>query len=161
MRITATKLPGATFGDCTNVHVGVQCKRAPSGVPTAPAPGGQHVISLVRGDAGSASWDIDLDVVDVDAGPDFRGPYAQGKRGDRFVYLSWGDVGSDGSFEMFRRVKLMLGAIDDATLRDARRSGRLSGALELTGTDGTPLCAAVRPPRITWAASTRAGAPGA
>jgi len=38
---------------------------------------------------------------------DFRGPAVQGKKGERFVYLTWGTVAGD-SFSMFRRAKLML-----------------------------------------------------
>jgi len=37
-----------------------------------------------------------LDVVDRADRPEFRGPAVQGKRGDRFVYLTWGNVGADG-----------------------------------------------------------------
>ena len=58
--------------------------------------------------------EVEVQVVDptgVD-GPDFRGPAVQGKRGERFLYLTWGDVGPDGEFEMFRRAKLMLDRVD-------------------------------------------------
>jgi hypothetical protein len=149
-RIVATTLPGRTFCEHANVHVGVQRKPAAGETPNSPA--GQVAGGLVPGDAGSAVWDIELDVVDGDSGPDFRGPYVQGKKGDRFVYLSWGNVGADGSFEMFRRAKLMLGGVDAKTLQLARDGGCLTGTLDLTGTDGTPVCAAIRPPRITWTA---------
>jgi hypothetical protein len=53
---------------------------------------------------------------------------------------------------MFRRAKLMLDAIDPATLDAANRHGTLTAHLELTDTNGHPLSAAVRPPLIRWSA---------
>lgn len=58
-----------------------------------------------------------------------------------------------GAFTVFRRAKLMLAAVDPATLDAARRHGRLIGRLTLTDDRGHPLGAAVRPPLITWPAS--------
>jgi hypothetical protein len=54
---------------------------------------------------------------------------------------------------MFRRAKLWLDAIDSATLDAARRYGSLIAHLELTDTNGHPLCASVRPPLISWSAA--------
>ncbi len=52
---------------------------------------------------------------------------------------------------MFRRAKLMLTAVDPAVVLAADADGRrLVGALRLTGGDGGPRCAAVRPPAIEW-----------
>ena len=131
-----TNLPGRQWCDGgDNVHVGIQRTR--------------DAEELVPGDAEEATWDIAVDVV----GDDFKGPHVQGKKGERFLYLSWGTVDADGTYEMFRRAKLMLGAIDDPVLRTADRPGhRLVGTLGLTGGDGGPVCAAVRPPKITWRA---------
>jgi hypothetical protein len=55
---------------------------------------------------------------------------------------------------MFRRAKLMLDAVDPATLDATRRYGHLIGRLTLTDANGRPLSGAVRPPLITWSAST-------
>jgi hypothetical protein len=142
LRVEGTDLPGLAWGDprpagCRyeNIHVGIQRTR--------------DVEELVPGDAGEAVWDIAVEVTD----DDFKGPHVQGKRGERFLYLSWGTVDAGGGFEMFRRAKLMLAAVDRDALRAADRPGRrLVGRLTLTGGDGGPRCAAVRPPAITWAA---------
>ena len=141
VEIMGTALPGRTFGlpgqgaAHRNVHVGVQRE--------------QEVVDLVAGDARAAEWTFDVEVVD---GPDFRGPYVHGKKGDRFLYLSWGTVSDDGAFEMFRRAKLMLAPIDPKIIAKARKGGSLVGTLGLTLPNGTPLCAAVRPPAIAWSA---------
>ena len=44
----------------------------------------------------------------ADGGVDLRGPAVHGRKGERFLYLTWGDVGADDSFAMFRRAKLMI-----------------------------------------------------
>ena len=71
---------------------------------------------------------------------------AQGRPGARFLYLSWGGIGPGGLHAMFRRAKLML-----APELIAAAAGRtLTGELALTAADGTPVCAAVRPPAVEW-----------
>ena len=93
LQIRGYHLPGRVWqsGDeyYDNVHVGIQF--------------GKEARELVRGDAESTSWTIPIDVVAREGGLDFRGPAVHGKPGARFVYLTWGDVGDDGSFAMFRR----------------------------------------------------------
>jgi Family of unknown function (DUF5990) len=77
-------------------------------------------------------------------GPDMRGPYVHGRPGARFLYLSWLH-----SNKMFRRAKLMLDAVPADVLVAADQTG-LRGRFRLTMLDGSPLCAAVRPPDICW-----------
>jgi Family of unknown function (DUF5990) len=139
--IIGTNLPGRTFcrADGTpmnNVHVGVQRGRDP--------------VSLVLADADEARWDLTIDVVDRIDSIDFRGPEVQGKSGDRFVYLTWGEVESVDRFEMFRRAKVMLNRVEPDLIESARTSGTLVACIDLTGDDGGPRCARVDPPAITW-----------
>jgi Family of unknown function (DUF5990) len=144
VRIVGIELPGRRCADprpdglsYENVHVGVQQRK--------------DVVDIVPGDAATAAWEFTVESVDRDGTLDFRGPFVQGRRGDRFLYLSWGSVDAGGGFEMFRRAKLMLDAVSPELVRDADRPGRrLVGTLGLTHGDGMPRCAAVRPPVITW-----------
>jgi Family of unknown function (DUF5990) len=145
VRVVGVELPGRTFDDrrrpdgllYENVHVGIQHRR--------------EVVELVPGDAPRATWDLMVETRRNDGELDFRGPYVQGKRGDRFLYLSWGTVDQQGQFEMFRRAKLMLRAIDDDVVRAASVPGhRLVGTVKLTDSGGCPRCAAVWPPEIAW-----------
>ena len=144
VRVVGSNLPGRSWGDprpsgCRyeNIHVGIQRR--------------SEVVETVPADAGAATWDLTVDVVDDGSTVDFRGPYVQGRRPDRFVYLSWGTVDGEGRFEMFRRAKLMLDALDRDTVRAANRAGsRMEARLGLTGGDGGPRCAAVRPPSVDW-----------
>jgi hypothetical protein len=73
---------------------------------------------------------------------DFRGPAVHGRRGERFLYLTWGSPSGD-DWGMFRRAKLVL----DPALADA---DVLVGTLSLTDGSGGPLCVRVVPPAISW-----------
>jgi len=133
-RIVGTDLPGLTCGPSPDrpdgyrgIHVGVQQ--------------GREVIDLVAGDAPEAVFDFD---VVVRAGR-FSGPFVHGRDGQRFVYLSWGELEGD-EFRMFRRAKLHLDAIDPAEVE-----GRVvECVLSLRDAKGHPLCASVRLPRTAW-----------
>lgn len=84
--IEGYNLPGCVFVTpdgslLSNLHVGVQVGREPAG--------------LVKADALEAYWELDIHVDSQENSLDFRGQAVQGKRGERFVYLTWGDVGRD------------------------------------------------------------------
>ncbi len=141
IRIVGENLPGRSFSPSAdeqyrNIHVGLQ-ERSES-------------VGLVPGDAPSATWDVDVRVVTEGGRLDFRGPAVHGKRGERFLYLTWGDVGAGESFHMFRRAKLMLDRVDAALVRTAEASGVLVATIDLTDDYGCPRCARVDPPAIEW-----------
>jgi Family of unknown function (DUF5990) len=144
IRIEGSDLPGRSchaapnFPGYENIHVAVQKRGKPN-----------ELLGLTPGDAKSVEWTFDCDV----QGVDIKGPYIQGRPGDRFIYLSWGSVDDDGTFLMFRRAKLMLDAVDPSVIAKAQRSGQLVARLRLTDGKGQPLCAAVRPPTIEWDAT--------
>jgi hypothetical protein len=146
-------LPGRRFasgsGTYANVHVAVQERADPVG--------------LVAGDAEQAAWTVEVRVVTLDDGRlDFRGPAVHGKRGERFLYLTWGDVHPGGRFAMFRRAKLMLDRVGPDLVRAAESAGRdLVARVDLTDACGGPRCARVDPPAIRWAVADTAPAPRA
>jgi hypothetical protein len=139
LRIVGRRLPGRRWTCYEGVHVGVQ-RRA------------NEVVGLVPGDADEAVFDLAMEVVADEQGVDFRGPFVHGKRGERFLYLSWGEVGPGDSFEMFRRAKLHLAPLAEADLAGTllRAGSRVEASLELTDGHGGPRCASVRPPLIQW-----------
>ena len=123
-------LPGRSCGSYDDIHVGVQVRRDPT--------------DLVVADAGAATWVVEVDVVDHDGEVDFRGPAVQGRRGERFVYLTWGE-GTDEAFTMFRRAKLMLSDVPDPAAE------QVTARVDLTDEAGMPRCARLRPPALSWA----------
>ena len=148
IRIEASDLPGASCGRSPdspggyrNIHVGVPRRNKHD-----------ELLGLVPGDASAATWTIDCTAVDSSSGIDLRGPYIQGPPGGRFIYLSWGTVDDGDRFTLFRRAKLLLDAIPPDVVKSAFDCGLLVGRLGLTDRKGNPLCAAVRPPMIEWAA---------
>ncbi|MFF7989138.1 DUF5990 family protein [Kitasatospora xanthocidica] len=145
LRIEATDLPGRECGatpgvpDYRDVHVAVQ-RRGKPGELLDPQPG----------DAARAGWSLECATKPLpDGGVDITGRYVQGGPGGRFVYLNW-MAGEGDDRTMFRRAKLLLEEIDRDTAREAARTGLLVARLGLTDAKGHPLCAAVRPPLVTW-----------
>ena len=141
VRIRGRDLPGRRFvsdgESLEHVHVGTQVGKEPT--------------DLVRADADSAEWTVEVRVVTTDDGAvDFRGPAVHGKRGERFLYLTWGDLPPGGEFAMFRRAKLVLDRIDADLIRRAEASGELVADVVLTDQHGCPTCARVDPPMLTW-----------
>ncbi|MDX3078573.1 DUF5990 family protein [Streptomyces sp. NPDC088354] len=154
IRIEGHELPGRTQA-CgpedsvyTDVHVAVQRRNRPA-----------ELLDLQPADAAAVTWTLECVAAVTPEGVDVRGPYVQGGPGGRFVHVSWGALDGAGGFTMFRRAKLMLGAVDRDVLEESVRSGLLVGRVALTDGEGHPLCAAVRPPRIAWSAG-RAGSAG-
>ena len=134
-------LPGAEFvseGEpLHNVHVAVQV--------------GKEAVGRVRGDAARARWEIDVRTVIADGRVDVRGPAVHGKKEDRFLYLTWGDVGAGDSFAMFRRAKLMIADIEPELLAAAAGDdGVIVASISLSDECGGPRCARVKPPAVRW-----------
>ena len=146
IEIRGTDLPGRCCGPSPqgemyeNIHVGIGR--------------GDSLTGLISGDAPSGRWQIEVKTrVHEKGGTDFGGPFVKGKRGERFLYLSWGTVDDDGAFTLFRAAKLWLTEFDSSPIEEAIRPGRrLVGSLRLTDRKGHPLCARVRPPTIVWSA---------
>jgi hypothetical protein len=116
------------LGGYAHIHVGVQR--------------GREVVDLVPGDAPSAVFEFDVKV----KGGRLAGPYIHGRDGQRFIYLSWGESDDGADFRMFRRAKLHVDHLDAAAVD----GHTVEGTLALRDDCGHPLCASVRPPRITW-----------
>ena len=139
LEIRGHHLPGRVFDHddvgASNVHVGLQIGREPA--------------DLVAGDAETAEWSTEIRVKQVDGVLDFAGSAVQGRRGGRFIYLTWGDVGEDGAFAMFRRAKLMLDDIDPVLVVRAEAGGRLIARVDLTDEHGGPRCARLKPPALS------------
>jgi hypothetical protein len=144
-RIIGRNLPGLKFtvrqGASTHrepVYVGIQRKT--------------EVIDLVPGNAPRAEFNFSVDVssgsgVDLD----FRGPFVHGERGKRFLYLSWGEVGGDGNFTMFRRAKLPLTSIKREDILGALSSAStLECAINLTDEARGPICGTIINRAAEW-----------
>lgn len=79
-------------------------------------------------------------------GGDWGGPYVQGARGERFVYLCWGERTEAGAWDGFRRAKIPLSGITAAT-----PGATVEAHLRLTDARGGPACATLKAPAVEWA----------
>jgi hypothetical protein len=135
-RISGRNLPGIKFSrsqgalvDREPVYVGIQRRN--------------EVIDLVPGDASKAVFDFQIELEKAGGKFEFRGPFVHGKKGDRFLYLSWGELAKNGEFTMFRRAKLLLNNIKSEDLAGALSSSGqkiLEATIDLTDAGGGPLC---------------------
>ncbi|MEV8327548.1 DUF5990 family protein [Kitasatospora sp. NPDC056731] len=152
LRIEATDLPGREcaaapgFPGYRDLYVAVQRRGRPA-----------ELLGPVPGDAPRARWSLECEArpapggADLTGGVDLTGRYVQGGPGARFVYLNWVTRNGDG-WALFRRAKLLLAAVDREVVEAAVERGVLVARLRLTDAKGRPLCAAVRPPVVSWSA---------
>lgn len=138
IRLVGEGLQGPGGDDPDSLQVGIQRKA--------------EVVDLVPWTAPTATFSLSAEVIATDSGePDFRGPYVHGKRGDRFLYLSWGEVDREGSFGMVQRMKIKLGSLDPPLIERALATGAtLQGTFPLANQAGNPSSGTVKPEFIAW-----------
>ena len=78
--------------------------------------------------------------------PNFTGPFAQGSKGDRFIYIGVGTFAGQNDSCWSRRIKIPLKGISKTLVRDvSSKPGHvLVVRIPGTGRDGTPSCATVK-----------------
>jgi hypothetical protein len=77
--------------------------------------------------------------------PNFLGPFAQGPRGGRFVYVNSGQRAGQNESGWERRAKVPLGGLSWALLRSAqrKRGAVVEARIDGGGRDGGPACGTV------------------
>lgn len=101
----------------------------------------------------TATFETRVTVVGLGEGStDFKGPHVHGKKGDRFLYVSWGADDGVQPFVMFARAKLKLADIPSEVLDKA---GTTKGVVlrcrfQATNTKGQPASGSIRPPAVAW-----------
>ena len=114
---------------------------------------GCEVVDITPAAVGEATFTPDFRLEDFDGVPNVLGSYAQGRRDERFFYLSWGKGESGATFEMFRRLKVHLSHLTWNHLRaHARRNAPLRVTIDMTDRCGGPLCGSAWPdnPAVSW-----------
>lgn len=131
-------LPGTKFEGRTAVRLGIQR--------------GKEVIEDIPGDVTQVTFAVPLRVKknSQTGKPDFTGPFAQGRPGERYIYLCWGERKGE-AWEGFRRAKIHLRHLDWDTVEGALQSGRpIEVFIDMTDNKGGPLCATVKEDKIRW-----------
>lgn len=78
---------------------------------------------------------------------DFAGPFVQGNKGDRFIYLDIGTYAGNPESEWGRRLKIPLREISESVIENVRFDDKLilEAKVPGKGKDGGPNCATVKP----------------
>lgn len=121
---------------------------------------GSEVVEPVPAMAGTVTFALSVDVIAAEDGGafDLRGPYVHGKCGDRFLYLSWGDLDRDGAFGMAMRTKIKLQSIPpDLITRALKSDSTLRRTLSLVDVAGNPVSGTIPPERIHWSIVATSG----
>jgi hypothetical protein len=106
----------------------------------------------------TTEFDTEIELIDgprAGGGLDFRGRHVHGKKGDRFLYVSWGAGDRAQPLAMFARAKIKLADIPTDLLDDAS-SGEtsLECRLEATNAKGEPASGTIKPPAVSWRSTT-------
>ena len=102
----------------------------PAGVAFALQRGKAELVNRTISTGADLTFELTIERIETH---DFRGPFVQGKRGDRFVYVCSGSLAHQPESSWTRRLKVKLAG---APLTD-----KLEARLEGTARDGGPACA--------------------
>jgi hypothetical protein len=131
LAIHCTDFPGRSFGEYQEIRLGL--------------PRGKVIVESVPGDAQQATFTVPLTVRLREGDlPDFAGPFVHGRRGERFIYLTWTTAAAPDT--PFRRIKLPL---RDLPL-DGLADGKLEAHVRLTDPKGAPVAATLSPRNLRW-----------
>lgn len=132
-RIQLKDLPSPNWDGGSELWVGIQ--------------EGKDVVQQVKLPAESVEFRGVLRVgnEDSEAQPNFLGAFAQGPKGERFLYICWGRP-SFGRWTGIRRAKLPLSGLTWSDLE----SGEVVGVLSCTDAKGGPICATVKAEFFRW-----------
>ncbi len=99
----------------------------------------------------TAEFDFEIDIAHANAGVDFKGSHVNGRKGDRFLYLSWGLPDPTEPFVMFARAKIKLADIPSELLElVANDDGVLVCELQATNKKGQPASGTINSPAVIW-----------
>lgn len=136
--ITCTDSPGLKAHGFNYVHLGIQQDQATIELQ----PADQAVIRfrpVLR-----VRWN-------ADGSPNFLGPFSQGPKEGRFIYLVWAEAPRGLPTQFFGRIKLLLKHISRHDIeRAANRGNAIKVTFGLTDGEGRPVFASVKSGWAKW-----------
>ncbi len=131
-------LPGTQWMDKSAVRLGIQ--KAKEVIEDVPAQGEEVLFSAM----------VRVRPLAPEGAVDFSGPFVQGKAGERFLYLCWGERQGQ-QWEGFRRAKVPFRLLSPALLAAALAAAKpVHAVINMTDAKGGPLCATVPEASIQW-----------
>ncbi len=107
-----------------------------------------ETVQTQQSDGGDLTFEFPLRVKLTDAEtPNFLGHFAQGTRGERFVYIDIGTVAGQTNSIWSRRLKIPLRGITAEMIAEIQNGDNVIFETRVAGTgrDGGPNCATVKP----------------
>lgn len=136
--IRCQELPGTECAGKTAARLGIQK--------------GAVVIEDVPADVEGVTFTVPIGIrrASPTSVPDYSGPFVQGKKGERFLYLNWGERNGQ-EWEGFGRVKLSLSPLTGAVVDKALQTGEpVRVTITMTDAKGKPVFATVREEYLQW-----------
>ena len=109
---------------------------------------GSEAVSVQQSRGGDLIFELSLTLKSADDSPlNLTGPFAQGPKGDRFIYIGVGTFAGQKDSCWSRRIKIPLKGISKTQVREVLSKPRHALVVRIPGTgrDGTPSCATVKP----------------
>jgi hypothetical protein len=135
IEIVCTELPGAGHA---SLHLGIQRDKV--------------IIEVASADSKRIVFKPTLRARrNADGSVNFLGPFAQGPKDERFIYLNWATATGKVLTGMVGRIKLHLNHIKWAAVEKAAEGNKpIRVRLSLTNATGKPVMASVRPDVAQW-----------
>jgi len=135
-----------------NLHLQIVLLSPPTGVDFGLQKGSgssYQVVDLKRSATGDLQFELTIEVKDDIAKdePDFKGPFVQGPKLGRFIYINIGQNAGQVDSVWSRRLKIPLTGITQAIIKQAETitGAFLQTRVPGTAKDGGPNCATVKP----------------
>ncbi len=101
------------------------------------------IVNRQRSTGNDLHFNFSITLAPAGAPPDFRGPFVQGPKGQRFIYINIGTCAGQFGSPWTRRMKVPLSGITPDML--AGDEVQLETRVPGTARDGSPTCATVKP----------------
>jgi hypothetical protein len=117
----------------------------PAGVAMKVQKGRDELLEPARATDSALVFEFSV-FADLRSAPNFLGPYVQGPKDARFIYVNSGTYAGQGDTCWSRRAKLSLMSVSKEEVETVLRSpgSRLETSINGVGRDGGPVCASVR-----------------
>ncbi len=132
------------------INIRVRVSRPLDGVLMQIQQGKFELLPPIKWDPGETCFEFPM-YVDVTSGiPNFLGPYAQGPKNSRFIYVNIGTYAGQPDSCWQRRAKLPLTSVTIEQVKSLISEPELimEAIFDGTGKDGTPTCATVK--HLEW-----------
>src|SRR5262245_49806961 len=111
------------MADRTEVTITIELIKPPAGVSFGLQRRKDELVDVVRSTGCDIVFTLPVSIVNSTDGLDFRGPFVQGPKGARFIYINSGKRAGDANTYWDRRAKIHLSGIGDELIEKLLEMG--------------------------------------